>query len=372
MNEKLKKLYEDLNRAETLEEVKKIGEAIEAEKMREKLIAEKQAALDALKGEEGNAGKKGEEPRTLGEFAAKNLDLSAMRAGASKSAGTGYGFKVATDPHVSTPMQVVEQRVIDTTLRSLDIRNLFGAETISGTSIKYFVLGATEGAPATVAENAPKPQFHVPYASKDASLQKIAGWYYETDELLEDNAFLASSIDNRGLFELDNAVEGYLMTTLGGTSGILTPTITATSVTADDLFKAAMSVKSASQYDADAIVINPVDYQILRLAKDGNQQYYGGGYFTPAYTGAGAPQLIPGLWGMNTVVSASTTAGTAYVGAFRAGGSVITKAGEGVRVEVVTGDHDDRTHNRVTVIVEERLLLAVRVPSAFAKVVKAS
>jgi hypothetical protein len=34
----------------------------------------------------------------------------------------------------------------------------------------------------------------------------------------------------------------------------------------------------------------------------------------------------------------------------------------------VTGDHDDRTNNRVTVIVEERLGLAVRRPSAFVKV----
>lgn len=363
MNEKLKKLYEDLNRAETLEEVKNIGELIEAEKMREKLIAEKQAALDALKGKEGNAGKKDEEPRKLGDWAVKHLDLSAINSGASKSAGTGFGFKAATDVHTSITVTDTDTRVIDTEPRELSMRNLFGAETISGNSLQYFVLGATEGAPATVAENAAKPQFHVPYDPKTEALTKIAGWYYETDELLADNAFLASSINNRGLYELDLAVETYLATKLLGTSGVQT----ATGTGADDIFKAAMAVKSASKYNADAIVINPVDYQTLRLAKDGNQQYYGGGYFTPAYTGAGAPQMMPGLWGMNTVVTPSIAAGTELVGAFRPAATVYTKAGEGIGVEVVTGDHDDRIHNRVTVIVEERLLLAVRVPSAFVK-----
>ena len=45
-----------------------------------------------------------------------------------------------------------------------------------------------------------------------------------------------------------------------------------------------------------------------------------------------------------------------------------TVVSEETRVEVVTGDHDDRTNNRVTVIVEERLALAVRVPGAFVKI----
>ena len=43
----------------------------------------------------------------------------------------------------------------------------------------------------------------------------------------------------------------------------------------------------------------------------------------------------------------------------------MTKANAGARIEIVTGDHDDRTHNRVTVVMEERLALAVRIPSAF-------
>lgn len=306
--------------------------------------------------------------RTLGEFAAKNLDLSAMRAGYSKSAGTAFAFKAATDPHGTVAMESVDQRVVDPIVRASDVRALFGAETISGNALKFYVMGATEGAPATTAENAQKPQFHVPYTPNTATLEKVAGWFYETDELLEDAPFLRSAVDNRGLFALDQAIEGKLVTELLGTSGIGTITITQ-APTADNVMAAIMQVKSASNLDADAILINPTDYQTMRLAKDGGTtgQYYGGGYFYGPY-GNGQVAQQPGLWGLNTVITTAVAAGTVVVGAFRQGASVITKAGEGARVEVVTGDHDDRTNNRVTVIVEERLALAVRVPGAFVKI----
>lgn len=347
-----------------------------------------QAAVDAAKEGEalikslGNAGADPEPKRaakTLGEFAVQNLDLSAMRLGAAKSAGTGYGFKAATDAHTSQQMLVVDQNVVDVaSARELAVRSLFGAETISGNALKYFVLGAKEavsgGAPAVTAEGAAKPQFHIPVTSATATLSKIAGWYYETDELIEDNAFLRSSIDNRGLFELDLAIESYLMSTLLGTSGLGSATYAHNgNVSADDIFAAMMTVKGASNYNADAIIINPADYQRLRLAKDnsGAGQYYGGGYFYGPY-GNGQNAQQPGLWGLNTVITSSITAGTVLVGAFKQGASVITKQGDGTRVEVVTGDHDDRVANRITVIVEERLALATRVPGAFVKITEAA
>lgn len=305
--------------------------------------------------------------KTLGEFAAKNLDLDAVRNGSAKSAGTGFGFKAAgaPDPQLSQQMLETSRVVTDTAVRDLAIRNLFGSEAITGNALKYFILGAKEGtnAPGTVAENGAKPQFHIVEGSDTATLQKIAGWFYETDELLEDNAFLKSAIDARGLYELDSAIEAYLMTTLLDTFGL---GAIAQAPTADNIFAAIMQVKKDSGYNADAIVINPTDYQTLRLAKDG-AQYIGGGYFYGPY-GNGQLELQPRLWGLNTVVSDAVAAGTVVVGAFKQGGSVITKAGAGARIEVVTGDHDDAIYNRVTVVVEERIALAVRAPKAFVKI----
>ena len=63
--------------------------------------------------------------------------------------------------------------------------------------------------------------------------------------------------------------------------------------------------------------------------------------------------------------------GEAYIGAFKQGASVVTKANEGLRVEVSNSDQDDFIKNLVTVRAEERILLAVRVPGAFAHVTAA-
>ena len=380
MSEKMKELMEKLEAAETVEEINSVKAEIEAEKSRKAVIAEKSAILNSLKANEPKE-VKAETCKTLGEYAVKNLDLSAIRSGASKSAGTDFGFKAYTDAQTSQQIIQYDQNVVDRlAARELAIRNLFGAESISGNALKYFILGAHEDnsapAPGSVNEGAAKPQFHTVVGSETATLGKIAGWFWETDELIEDNAFLKSAIDNRGLFELDLAIENYLMTTLLATSGIGSATYAhGGTVSADDIFGAMMTVKANSFYNADAIIINPADYKRIRLLKDGTGgtvgQYYGGGYFYGPY-GNGENAQQPGLWGLNTVVTPSISAGTVLVGAFKQGASVITKQGGGQRVEVVTGDHDDRIYNRVTVIVEERLALATRVPSAFVKITEAA
>ena len=251
------------------------------------------------------------------------------------------------------------------------------AERISGNAITFFTLGAKEDnsapSPKGVNEGAAKPQFHIVEGTVTKPLQKIAGWFYETDELLEDNPYLVSALNNRGLYELDAAVEAYLLTSLEGTSGIGTDTYThGGDVDPDTILDAIMTIKSDTRFNADTVIINPTDYAKLRELKtaSGSNQYVGGGCF---YGPSGNPVTIqPGIWGLETIVTPNITQGTVLVGAFRQGATVVTKAGEGARIEVHTGDHDDAIYNRVTVVVEERLALAVRYPKAFVKITEAA
>lgn len=320
-----------------------------------------------------------ETPKTLGEFAAKNLDLAPVRDGASKSAGTNYGFKTYTDPQVSQTVYSYSTDVADQGLRDLAVRQLFGQEQISvGNALNYFILGAKEDnsapSPKTVNQAAAKPQFHIVEGTVTATLQKIAGWFYETDELLEDNAYLASALNNRGLYELDAAVEAYLLSTLQSVSGIGTDTYAHNGdVDPDTILDAIMAIKSDTRFNADAIIINPTDYAKLRELKtaSGSNEYVGGGCFYGPH-GNGPAAVQPGIWGLNTVVTPNITAGTVLVGAFKQGATVVTKAGEGARIEVFRGDHDDAIYNRVTVVVEERIALATRYPKAFVKITEAA
>lgn len=376
---KMNELMEKLEAAETVEEINEIKGAIDAEKERQSVIAEKSAILDSFKASEPVEAKAEPAPKTLGEYAAKNLDLSAIRAGSAKSAGTGYGFKTYTDAQTSQTMLVTSTNVVDTAIRDLAVRSLYGAEKISGNSLKYFILGAREDnsapAPGSVNENSAKPQFHIVESNATATLAKIAGWFYETDELLEDNAFLASALNARGLYELDARIEAYLLSNTLSASGINTDTYAyGSDIDPDTIFEAMMTIKTQSGLNADAIVLHPSDYQALRLLKDGANntgQYYGGGFFYAPY-GNGGVNTQPGIWGLNTVVTPNITQGTILVGNFKQGASVITKQNEGARIEIVTGDHDDAIYNRVTVVVEERLALAVRRPKAFVKITEAA
>ena len=374
---KMDELAAQLEAAETVEDINEAKAAIEAEQARMEAVAAKSAILDSMKAAKPMEVKE-EAAKSLGEYAMKNLDLESLRSGHSKSAGTGYGFKTYTDAQSSQTMLVTSQNVVDTAIRDLAVRQLFGAEQISGNSLKYFILGAREDnsapAPGAVNEGAAKPQFHIVESNATASLQKIAGWFYETDELLEDNAFLASALNARGLYELDARIEAYLISTVLSASGINTDTYAyGAHIDPDTMFEAMMTIKTQSGLNADAVVIHPTDYQYLRLAKDnsGNGQYFGGGCFYGPY-GNGQVVAQPGIWGLNTIVTPNITQGTILVGSFKQGASVITKAGEGARLEIVTGDHDDAIYNRVTVVVEERLALAVRRPKAFVKITEAA
>lgn len=274
-----------------------------------------------------------------------------------------FAYKANTDVHTSTTINVVDRNVVDLQ-GALNVRSLFGSEAISGNSLTYYVLGQMEGSIGTVNEGAKKNQIHIGYNDKTVALQKIAAYLKETDELLSDAAFLKTAIENRGLYEFRKAIEAYLVSTLTRTSGLQ---YVSGNITFDNLLKAKQAVRTATGYAPDAILINPADLETLLLTKDSNQQYLLGG---PAYGsyGNGAYAANPRIWGLPVVESDSIAEGAAVVGAFKPGASVVTKAGEGLRVEVSNSNEDDFIYNRVTLRIEERLVLATRVPSAFALV----
>ena len=225
-----------------------------------------------------------------------------------------------------------------------------------------------EGSIGTTAEGAKKNQIHFGYTPTTVALAKITAFIKETDELLSDAAFLESAIRGRLIYEFKKQVEAYLVGTLTSTSGLQKVT---GAITFDNLLKAKQAVRSVTGYEADAILINPGDLETLLLTKDSNQQYLLGG---PAYGsyGNGAYSANPRIWGLPVVESANVAEGQAIVGAFKAASSVVTKAGDGMRVEVSNSDADDFEYNRITVRVEERMVLATRVPAAFALVGTAS
>jgi len=295
----------------------------------------------------------------------KKLDLAYLK----KNRGSVQTFikpaKAATDPVTAPVIPTYSQRIAVAPER-VSVRSLFGSENISGNSYTYFVLGEVEGTPAVTAEGEKKPQIHPTYTPVTEALDKIPCFLKETDELLSDAPFLESVIRGRGIRTHKRAVEAYLINKLLGTSGLNT-SVTG-GISFDNILKAKTAVMDGSGFAPDALVINPVDLQALLLQKDNgtNGQYLMGG---PAYApyGNGVYSDTLPIWGLTVVASQNIAAGTAIVGAFKDGADVVTKVGEGLRVEVANTNEDDFVKNMITVRIEERILEAVRVPGAFAK-----
>lgn len=324
----------------------------------------------------------GDAPKSLGEHFLKHAGDMLADSKGSRISISAPEYKAATDSHVltgwpaGTPFLTDYDRTVVQTFRpQTTIADLLGKGSISGNAISYLVEGAREGAFTTVAEGGAKPQMHYvnPTAVVDA-LKKIAGFIKLTDEFLEDAPFLKSEIDGRLLYDLAWFEEQQLLNGNGtgqnvlgllNRSGIQTETGTSLADNPDSIFRAITKVSTASGLRADGVVINPTDYQALRLAKDGNDQYYGGGFFAGQYGQGGIPDNPP-LWGLRTVVTPAIAAGTVLVGAFSQAATLYRKGG--VRVEATNSHDTDFTNNLVTIRAEERVALAVRRPLGLVKV----
>lgn len=145
-----------------------------------------------------------------------------------------------------------------------------------------------------------------------------------------------------------------------------------TAAQAQELMEAIHTQISNIRFNAfaepDAVLVNPTDWNTLRMAKDANDQYFAGGPFTAAY-GNSPYTNVQSLWGFRVVVTPEIAAGTVLVGAFS---EALILRRSGIRVEMTNADGNDFVNDIVTVRAEERLGLVVRRPGVFGKVTNAA
>lgn len=328
--------------------------------------------------------------RSLGEHFVRHLKSNPVQKGqrfdvAAKAYNDTLAVGTPASPQVPRALVTdIDKNIVSEVLPETFLRSLFGSETISGNALTYFVEGAIEsnttgGQSAygfdVVSEGAAKPQ--ISFADPTpvtVALDKLAAFIKETDEYIDDAPFLASAINGRLLNYLRLREEDYLLTKLKAASITADTTSWANSATAQEIadliFEKIQKVQADSGFAADAIIMNPKTWQILRLGKYGStNEYIGGGYFAdgqgkqiwgvPVYTSSFAAAPVSG-----------SAAGEIFVGAFKACGSVVSKGG--VAVEATNTDADDFQKNKMTIRAEERLALAVRRPAGFVKIVKSA
>ena len=350
------KTAEDLKTA--TEAVKDIQEKIEAANEAEKLLA-------GLKTPAEEPAEKDVEAKSLGELAAKSIEgLDIRHDRFIKTVSFKDAAPMIIPSSIVPAITTYDTNIVTGYRRPLVVRDLFGAERIQGAGLKFFVESSSiEGTitKTTEAQQKPMMSFGDPTA-KYVELDTIPVYTKFTKQMAEDAPFMIDYINGRLMYQHQLAVENKLIADLAGTSGIGTASL----LTPEGIFKAIMTVQNNSGFDADAILINPADYQNIRLRKDSNGQYYGGGFMYGPY-GNGEVAEQPALWGVRTILTPAVSQGTCIVGAFKLGASVLNN-GTGVTVSMANQNEDDFVKNLLAVLIEERLALAVRRPAAFVKI----
>lgn len=353
--QKLIDLEPALKADDVTEETVKEGEALVAEIEELELKAakaEKAAELLNTIGKTEETNKDTTEVKNMNDLEMFTKNAKEMT---DKKSGVSMHMKAASDVVTSAQIADVDKSIAPQPRRNA-IADFFSNATISGNAITYFVQGAYEGTPAVTAEGAKKTQNSTSFAGTTLPLSKIAAYIKETDEILYDEPFLASEVQNSLVYQVGKIEDATIVGAIGATSGVGAETYDGTTVTfADGILASILKVKDESAYDASVVIVNPADLYTLLTAKDSNKQYYGGGYFVGAY-GNGNVGIPSSIWGVPVVASSAVPQGSAIVAAREA---VKIWRKSGIDVRLYEQNEDDALYNRVTLLAETRLACAV-------------
>lgn len=245
--------------------------------------------------------------------------------------------------------------------RPLVVADLFSAGAITGTVLQYPVFDELEGNATMVEETGAAPQVHWKDPTwKQDKIGKVASFFGISEDMMDDLSWVIGEINDAAQYDLKLQEETQLLSGDGSENnltglfnrGIQTMDNNDGLSDADRLSKAALQITTTTNFQADAYVMNPLDFWKLTIAKDANGNYL---------------NLTDGakLWNIPTVATAAITEGTALVGAFKSA-KVLRKGG--LVVKMTDSDTDDFLHFKQKCRVSERLGLQVKYPKAFVKV----
>lgn len=265
-----------------------------------------------------------------------------------------------------TPQNARLPRVEPLPVERRTVADLMMQGTIDRGTLEYYEETTLTNAAVEVAEGAAKPEAALAWTLRTESLSKIAVWIPATTESLSDISWLRSMIENRLVYMVERRKEAQLMNgdgTAPNISGITDRVgIQTQAKGADPVFDAILKAMTLIQvnsfYEPDAIVMHPNDWRDLVLTRTADGLYI-----------LGNPNEATAqnrLWGLEVRVTTAQTENTAVVGAFGTAAQVFYRGG--ITVTASTEHSTFFTDNKVAILAEQRLGLAVYRPNAFATV----
>lgn len=324
--------------------------------------------LNAKSGVQHVGGSDAIHAKSVGEYYVKSMQMAGFDVKSAIAHGYEVECKANTDTNVEgapsagyTPyLTQTDTEPARPYQRPLVVADLFSTGAITGTVLQYPVFDELEGNAKMVEETGAAPQVHWKDPTwKQDKIGKVASFFGISEDMMDDLSWVIGEINDAAQYDLKLQEETQLLSG-DGTENNLTGLFNRGIQTmdkdelsdADRLSKAALQITTTTNFQADAYVMNPLDFWKLTIAKDANGNYL---------------NLTDGakLWNIPTVATAAITEGTALVGAFKSA-KVLRKGG--LVVKMTDSDTDDFLHFKQKCRVSERLGLQVKYPKAFVKV----
>lgn len=264
------------------------------------------------------------------------------------------------------------QGIVPQLRRPLRFLDLVPVGTTDGNFVPYTVESGAFTGPVETAEGAAKTEISLTYTDADAPVRTIAAFIKVRKQVLSDFSALRTILDSRLRYMVLRRLEaevlagdgsGQNLTGILNTSGIGSVTYQSTAPLAEHILSGITNIY-LNDGEATGVVVYPTDWQRMLTAKAhnagdtaGSYEYLGGGPF------ANTPLTI---WGLPCVPHQAIAAGTALVGDFPIGTTLMIR--EGVNVLMSDSDQDDFTRNRITILGEMRAALPVWRPSMFQEI----
>lgn len=315
--------------------------------------------------------------RTIGQLMMAGAIGDAIRAGAFRgrfnSATMEFSAETLTEtvaPAGGAALVVPDYRpgVVPILTQTPTVRELLMAGTTDSGRIIYVVETVATNGAAGVEETGLKPESVLRFDDVEEHVKKVGTHLKVSSEMLSDYAATASTIDARLRRFVTDRVDDQLLNGDGLAGNLLglrrrnglTPLYTPTTESLlDAIHYQITEITVGSFVMPTGIVMHPRDWhRILTQKAVTAGLYFGSGAF-------GAPQARA-IWGLPVTLTTRMTQGKALIGAF--GSEAIVFSKDGLSTAMSNSNEDDFIHNRVTVIAEERLALAVYRPAAFGEV----
>jgi hypothetical protein len=247
----------------------------------------------------------------------------------------------------------------------LFLRDVLLSGTTGLASIPYIReknVTTNETGATAVAEGSAKPEVVMEFTSDTAPVRKIAAWIPATEEILEDAPTLRSYIDARLTYMIKLREEKELLNG-GGNSpnlkGILDFTVqTQSAVSGDMPATIGQAIGKVENVDGfpNFVAYNPLNYWTAVTKRYSTQ-------FDNPNTNGPAPAGVSNIsWGLTELRTRGLASGKALVGD-GSGAQVFERRGVTIRVG---NQHSDWfVSNKIAILAEERLALAVYRPDLF-------